>query len=76
MKERIRQLLHTVPFQPFIIYMADGRQFRVEHPDFVLASPKNQSWGIVEEPDNDRMHHLAALLITGVEYASDASVAS
>ena len=76
MKERIRELLHTTPFQPFIIYMADGRKFRVDHPDFVLASPKNQSWVIVEEPDNDRVHHLAALLMTGVEYASDASVAS
>ena len=76
MKERIREVLHAVPFLPFVIYMADGRKFRVEHPDFVLASPKNQSWVIVEEPDNDRVHHLAALLITGVEYASDASVAS
>ena len=76
MKERIRQLLHTIPFQPFVIHMADGRQFRVEHPDFVLASPKNQSWVIVEEPDNDLMQHLAAMLITGVEYVSDASIAS
>lgn len=76
MKERIRELLHAIPFQSFVIYMADGRQFRVDHPDLVLASPKNQSWVIVEEPNNDWMHHLAALLMTGVEYASDASVAS
>ncbi len=76
MKERIRELLRTVPFQPFVIYMAEGRTFRVNHPDFVLAPPTNQSWVIVAEENSDRLHQLSALLMTGVEYAADASVAS
>jgi len=54
MKEHIRELLQTVPFQSFVIYMADGRT----------------------EENADRLHHLSALLMTGVEYAPDAGVAS
>ena len=76
MKERIRELLQAVPFQPFVIYMADGRVFRINHPDFVLAPPTNQSWVIVAEESADRLHQLSALLITGVEYAPEVSVAS
>jgi hypothetical protein len=38
MKRRIRELLHLIPFQPFIIRMADGPEYRIEHPDFVLAA--------------------------------------
>ncbi len=56
--------------------MADGRRFPINHPDYVFASPKDQSWVIVVEENVDRLHHLAALLITGVEYASDAGVVS
>ena len=76
MKERIRELLQIVPFQPFVIYMADGRKFQVNHPDFVFAPPINQSWVIVAEENEDRLHHLSALLMTGVEYAQNASGAA
>ena len=71
MKGRIRDLIHATPFEPFIIRMADGREFRIEHPDFILASSKNQSEVIVEEEHKDRVHFLAALLITSVEKVSD-----
>ena len=76
MKERIRELLRAVRFQSFVIYMADGRTFRISHPDFVFAPPTNQSYVIVAEENQDRLHHLSALLMTGVEYTSDAGVAS
>ena len=76
MKGRIRDLINATPFEPFIIRMADGREFRIEHPDFILASSKNQSETIVEEEHNDRVHFLAALLITSVEKVSDNSLAA
>jgi hypothetical protein len=34
MKQRIRDLPRAVPFQPFVIRMAGGREYRVEHPGF------------------------------------------
>jgi hypothetical protein len=66
MKARIRELLRAVPFQPFIIRMADGREYRVEHPDFVLAAATDVPQITLEEPSG-RQHHLSALLITSIE---------
>jgi hypothetical protein len=68
MKARIRELLHATPFKPFIIRMADGREYRVDHPDFVLAA-SDVPHVIVEEPDG-RIHCLSVLLITSVESAA------
>jgi len=66
MKERIRNLLHACPFQPFIIRMADGRAYRNEHPDFVLAAATAVPQVTVEEP-NGTVHFLSPLLMTSVE---------
>jgi len=69
MKARIRQLLHAIPFQPFIILMADGREYRIEHPDFVLAAASDVSQVIIEEPDGT-VHFLSILLMTSIELVS------
>jgi hypothetical protein len=65
-KTRIRELLHGVPFVPFIVRTADGRHFRIDHPEFVLAAANDASQIIIEEPDG-RLHYLSPLLITSVE---------
>ena len=64
MKARIRELLHAAPFQPFVIRMADGREYRIDHPDFVLAASDTPQV-IVEEP-NGSIHFLSVLLMTSV----------
>lgn len=66
MKERIRQLLQAEPFQPFIIRMADGPEYRIDHPDFVLAASSDVPQITIEEADG-RQHYLLALLVTSVE---------
>jgi hypothetical protein len=66
MKQRIRDLLRAVPFQPFVIRMADGREYRIEHPDFVLAAASDVPQITIEEP-NGTVHFLSALLVTSVE---------
>ena len=68
MKIRIRELLHATPFQPFVIRMADGREYLIDHPDFVLAASDTPQV-IVEEP-NGSVHFLSVLLITSVEQTS------
>ena len=74
MKTRIRALLHAVPFQPFVIHMADGQQYHVEHPDFVLAATAEIPQITVETRDGGQ-HTLSALLITSVELLPATSVA-
>lgn len=73
MKARIRELLHAVPFQPFVIRMADEREYRIAHPDFVLASSTEVPQVIVEDPDG-RTHFLSVLLMTSIEQAPAATV--
>lgn len=69
MKARIRQFLQASPFLPFVIRMADGREYHIEHPDFVLASSSEVPQVIIEESDG-RTHYLSVLLITSIEQAS------
>ena len=57
MKARIRELLRATPFQPFVIRMADGEEYRIEHPDFVLAASSDVPQITIEEPDGS-MHFL------------------
>ncbi len=66
MKAKIRELLRAVPFQPFVIRMADGKEYRIEHPDFVLAASTDVPQITIEDPDGST-HFLSALLVTSVE---------
>ena len=75
MKARIRELLRSAPFQPFIIRMADGLEHHIEHPDFVLASSTDVPQVIVEEPDG-RTHFLSVLLMANIEQAPVAATAA
>jgi hypothetical protein len=66
MKQRIRDLLRAIPFQSFVIRMADGREYRIDHPDFVLAAASDIPQITIEEP-NGTVHFLSALLVTSIE---------
>jgi hypothetical protein len=46
--------------------MADGHEYRVDHPDFVLAASTDVPQVTIEEHDGTQ-HYLSALLITSVE---------
>ena len=39
MKDRIRELMHNSPFVPFVLQLTDGRNFQIDHPDYVFAGP-------------------------------------
>jgi hypothetical protein len=46
--------------------MADGREYQVDHPDFVLAASNEQTQIVVEDKFGG-MHYLSPLLITSLE---------
>jgi len=46
--------------------MADGREYRIDHPDFVLAAASDVPQVTIEEVDG-RQHYLSALLIASIE---------
>ena len=68
MKQRIRELCRTTPFETFVIRMADGREYRVDHPEFVLAGSDHPQV-ILEERDGT-VHFLSVLLMTSIEKVS------
>ncbi|HVF71715.1 MAG TPA: hypothetical protein VM940_08905 [Chthoniobacterales bacterium] len=37
---RIRELLHSTPFVPFVVRTSDGREFVVPTPDHAAVHPK------------------------------------
>ena len=38
--KKIRDRLHELPFRPFSIHLADGRDIMIQHPDFVALDPE------------------------------------
>lgn len=44
----LREALRRQPFRPFSVHVADGREFLVEHPDFLLISPTERSFVIAQ----------------------------
>ncbi len=51
----VRDALHSQPFVPFVIRLADGRSLPVPHPDFVALTPRrvivgatDDTWSVVE----------------------------
>ncbi|MBA3386343.1 MAG: hypothetical protein H0X73_14775 [Chthoniobacterales bacterium] len=61
----IRDRLHAVPFVPFTIFVADGREYRVPTSDHAQVSPKGGRVSIFT--DDDRHVLLPALLISGID---------
>ncbi len=47
--EDIRKVHDAVPFKPFSLVLADGRAFRVPHPDFLSVSPKGTALSLWDE---------------------------
>ncbi|HYE31735.1 MAG TPA: hypothetical protein VEH27_09920 [Methylomirabilota bacterium] len=53
--------------QPFLIRMADGREYPVPHADYIFMPPK-ASYVIVAE-DDGKFNVLPLLTMTGLHYA-------
>jgi hypothetical protein len=65
--DAIREALHKQPFRPFTIRLADGRELRVPHPDFVAILGRT---AVVASPDLDDSYSIVEpLLIVSLEYA-------
>ncbi len=62
--QAIREMNEQVPFEPYEIQMVSGERFPVPHRDFIAVSPRGTFAVVVDE--EDRPHHLSALLIERV----------
>jgi hypothetical protein len=63
--ERIRELYHAQPFQPFVLHLADGRSIPVLHQEFLMALPRGRTIYVCQ-PD-ETVNIVDLLLVTDVE---------
>ena len=63
--EELRNLNNAVPFQPFVLHLADRRTVPVQHHDFVIISPSGRT-AIVYQPD-DSFNIIDLRLVTDLE---------
>jgi hypothetical protein len=69
--EKLRGVLYATPFIPFTIHMADGRNIRVPHRDFICYSPSGRT--VIVEHQDDTHSVLDVLLITELEVEAAAA---
>ena len=60
--DRIRELIHTIPFRPFVVELGSGKCVTVKHPDYVSLSPAGRT--LVVHDDEERMEIIDVFLIT------------
>jgi hypothetical protein len=65
MTDKVRELMHAVPFAPFVIKSSDGKEYYVKHPDYLAISPKGGRVSVFADSEVDTM--LTALHIVAVE---------
>ena len=53
--EALRALNRAVPFKPYMIRMASGEKYHVQHPDFISVSPRGSMIVLFDEAEHLRM---------------------
>jgi hypothetical protein len=66
--EKVKEIYSALPFRPFIIHLADGREIPVQHRDFIMAAPSGRTL-YVSQPD-DTFNIIDLLLVTDLEIAN------
>lgn len=69
MTKDIRQRLAAVPFVPFVVHTADGREYPVPTPDHAHVHPGGSRVSIYTDDYNEFI--LPALLVSGLKLPTD-----
>ena len=70
----IREALRKQPFHPFIIHLADGREFPIDHVDFLLIS--RSEWRIVVAELHGGYEIIDPMMVTSLSVAESAAESS
>jgi hypothetical protein len=62
-REQVRSMQTAQPFRPFTVTLADGRSFRVTHPENVACSLNGREMALFDEQG---MHLLEMLLVAEI----------
>jgi hypothetical protein len=63
--DKFKATLHTEPFVPFVVHLAEGRSIPVNHREFAILAPSGRTV-VIFQPD-DTMNMVDLLLVTDLE---------
>src|SRR5258707_26913 len=62
----LREAVHAVPFRPFVLRLADGREYPVPHPDYIAFNRNGRTIVVVGLDDSHTAFDL--LLVDSLEF--------
>ncbi len=62
-REQVRRMQTAQPFRPFLVKLADGRQFEVRHPELISCDVRGREMFLSDE---DRTHYIEMLLVAEI----------
>jgi hypothetical protein len=72
--EQFDKLHKARPFRPFYVHLADGRSYKVEHPEFA-GRTKGGRTILISDTDEDAFDVIDLLLVTAIGYTKPRSPA-
>ena len=63
--QEFRSVFEALPFRPFIVYLADGREVVIRHQDYAMLSPTGRT--LIVYQDDESFQVLDLMLATGVQ---------
>ena len=64
----MKEALHQIPFRPFTLRMTSGKEYTVDHPDFVSTSRSYHRLYLSTNED-DRVDVVDTLLVESLHHA-------
>ena len=65
--EQLRATQRAQPFVPFTLHLADGRSYRIDHPEFISSHPQGRTIIVYKPGPNGDLEILDLLLVVGIE---------
>jgi hypothetical protein len=71
-REQVRRFQTAQPFRPFLVRLADGRQFEVRHPELISCDVRGREMFL---SDDEGTHYIEMLLVAEMISAPSGVVA-
>ena len=69
--EQIRKMIRARPFEPFRVFLADGRELQVQHPEMIAVTGGGRT-AIVTLPEGEDYEVIDILMVTGLRRSNGA----
>ena len=64
---QFRKTQKAQPFVPFTLHLADGRNYEIDHPDWVASHPEGRTIIVFQKGEGGDFEIIDLLLVVGIE---------